>query len=295
MAILQAIIFAVYQFELTILYAYFPEIVSAHLLGAIDFQSDEGSSQLVFCERFFIQGRDVGEEKMNSYTTTWYANQFTSQASVNLVLILISVFLRPGSVKIAMISQAITALMCAVFLTLCWRLLPARKAKLKLPKGTSLAIAGFKQNWYLGKKIWQNYKGGLRWFLLSTIFAEAAASAIGSTAVIFLSLHLRLSASKIGIFFEVSLIGVIAGTKVRIENLFCLTYYATVLLCWIEIPKSNVDCVALHGNHHACPRWISYMGNLDRRTCYEIYESKNQFYVVGTRIWVVRHYWMLDC
>ena len=52
MAILQAIIFAVYQFELTILYAYFPEIVSAHLLGAIYFRSDECSSQLVFVNVF---------------------------------------------------------------------------------------------------------------------------------------------------------------------------------------------------------------------------------------------------
>ena len=162
---------------------------------------------------------------MNSYTTTWYANQFTSQAAVNLVLIALATGFKLGSVKIAMISQAITALMCAVFLTLCWRLLPARKAKHKLPKGTSLAIAGFKQNLYLAKKIWQDYKAGLRWFLLSTIFAEAAASAIGSTAVIFLTLHLKLGAAKIGIFFEVSLIGVIAGTKVRFEiflfNILC--------------------------------------------------------------------------
>lgn len=53
MAILQAIIFAVYQFELTILYAYFPEIVSAHLHGAIDSQVDNGSSQLVFVNVYF--------------------------------------------------------------------------------------------------------------------------------------------------------------------------------------------------------------------------------------------------
>lgn len=160
---------------------------------------------------------------MNSYTTTWYANQFTSQATVNLVIICFSAGFKLGSIKTAMVSQAITALMSGVFLTACWRLLPARKAKHKLPKGTSLAIAGFKQNWYMAKKIWQKYQSGLRWFLLSTIFAEAAASAIGSTAVIFLTLHLKLNAFKIGIFFEVSLIGVIAGTKVRFEISFCST------------------------------------------------------------------------
>ena len=72
----------------------------------------------------------------------------------------------------------------------------------------------------MAKKIWTNYKMGLRWFLLSTIFAEAAASAVGSTAVIFLSLHIQLTAFQIGIFFEVSLIGVIIGTKVRFDHCF---------------------------------------------------------------------------
>jgi MFS-type transporter involved in bile tolerance (Atg22 family) len=72
----------------------------------------------------------------------------------------------------------------------------------------------------MAMKIWRNYKVGLRWFLLSSIFAEAAASAVGSTAVIFLNLNLQLNALQIGIFFEVSLIGVVAGTKVRFYQLF---------------------------------------------------------------------------
>lgn len=65
----------------------------------------------------------------------------------------------------------------------------------------------------MAKKIWKNYKSGLRWFLISTVFGEAGASAVGSTAVIFLSLHIGLTAGQIGIFFEVSLLGVILGTK----------------------------------------------------------------------------------
>eukprot|EP00531_Pseudo-nitzschia_arenysensis_P004484 CAMPEP_0116127188 /NCGR_PEP_ID=MMETSP0329-20121206/6713_1 /TAXON_ID=697910 /ORGANISM="Pseudo-nitzschia arenysensis, Strain B593" /LENGTH=504 /DNA_ID=CAMNT_0003621283 /DNA_START=113 /DNA_END=1627 /DNA_ORIENTATION=- len=185
MAILQAIVFAVYQLELTILYAYFPEI-----------------------------GREVGQGLMNRFTTSWYANQFTSQASVNLIIILCSIFFKLGTVKTSMVSQSITAAFCAVFMTACWRYLPEKEPKHKLPKGNSLVMAGFKQNVYMAKKIWTNYKMGLRWFLLSTIFAEAAASAVGSTAVIFLSLHIQLTAFQIGIFFEVSLIGVIIGTKV---------------------------------------------------------------------------------
>ncbi len=65
----------------------------------------------------------------------------------------------------------------------------------------------------MAKKIWRTYKTGLRWFLISTVFGEAGAGAVGSTAVIFLSLHIGLNAGQIGVFFEVSLLGVILGTK----------------------------------------------------------------------------------
>lgn len=182
----------------------------------IDYQ--QTTHQRTFLSPFFIQGRDVGEEKMNRFTTTWYANQFVAQASVNLFIILCSIFFKLGTVETAMVSQGITTLFTGVFMALCWKNLPGKEPKHTLPKGNSLILAGFKQNLYMTKKIWSNYKAGLRWYLLSTIFAEAAASAVGSTAVIFLSLHLKLTAFQIGIFFEASLVGVIIGTKVRFDH-----------------------------------------------------------------------------
>jgi len=184
MACLQAFVLAVYQFELTVLYAYYPEI-----------------------------RRDVGFEKMVSYTGTWYFNQFVSQAGVNLLLIVCSLLLALGTVKTAWLSQGVTTIFCLVFLPLCWKLMNAAPRKHEMPKGQNLLLVGFKQNFHMAKKIWKNYKAGLRWFLISTVFGEAGASAVGSTAVIFLSLHLGLSAAQIGVFFEVSLIGVILGTK----------------------------------------------------------------------------------
>lgn len=141
--------------------------------------------------------------------------QFCSQAGVNLVIIGFNAGFGLGTVKTTWLSQGITTLFCLVFLPLCWRLMSSPPRKHVLPKGESLALAGFKQNWHMMQKIWRNYKSGLRWFLISTVFGEAAASAVSSTAVIFLSLHIGLNATEIGIFFEVALIGVIFGTKVR--------------------------------------------------------------------------------
>eukprot|EP00536_Pseudo-nitzschia_multiseries_P012624 jgi/Psemu1/244750/estExt_Genewise1.C_4920042 len=184
MAILQAIIFCVYQVQVMALFAYYPELAT-----------------------------EVGEKRMNSFVSTWSFTQFLSQATVNLVILLLSASLKLGTVRTAMVSQGIVMTVSVVFITMCWSRMPQRSRKHVLPKGHSLTLAGFKQNFRTFKKIMTHYKRSLRWFLLSTIFGEAAASAVGSTAVVFLNGNIGLSALKIGIFFEVSLIGVVVGTK----------------------------------------------------------------------------------
>ena len=113
-----------------------------------------------------------------------------------------------------MVSQSLVAVVCLISLTMCWRSVPQRPIKHRLPKGSSLLVAGFRQNYRTAKMIWKHYDG-LKWWYISTIFGEASASAVGTTAVVFLTGNLQLTAQQIGIFFEVSLIGVIFGTKVR--------------------------------------------------------------------------------
>jgi len=184
MAVLQAIIFMFYQVQIMSLFAYYPEMA-----------------------------RDVGEERMNSFSSTWSFSQFLSQAGVNVIILACSITFKLGPVHTSMVSQGVVMAFCLVFLSMCWTMMPKRPHKHVLPKGDSLVFTGFKQNVRTFKKIITHYKIGLRWFLMSTIFGEAAASAVGTTAVVFLQLNLGLSPSQIGIFFEVSLLGVVAGTK----------------------------------------------------------------------------------
>lgn len=184
MVILQAFIFMVYQVQVMAIFSYYPEIA-----------------------------RESGEYKMNSYVATWSASQFTGQATVNFIILAASYFGRLGTVRTAMVMQGLAMLVCAVYLSMSWRLMPKRQPRHKLPDGHSLVLAGFRQNYLTTIKIWKNYKTGLRWFLVSTIFGESSATAVASTAVIFLNLNLGLSALQIGLFFQVSLFGVIFGTK----------------------------------------------------------------------------------
>ena len=163
---------------------------------------------------------------MNSYTSTWSLSQFASQASFNAVIIIVVHVRKLSTVHASMFCQGMTFLFCVIFFSWAWFLLGKRPRRHVVPKGKSILFAGFAQNWKTFKNIWRNYKMGLRWFLISTIFGQAAASAVASTAVVFLNGNLGLSAVQIGVFFEITLLTVLIGTKVRITvpTLFGMQY-----------------------------------------------------------------------
>lgn len=182
MLVLQSICLAVYQIQVMITVAYYPEMAS-----------------------------EVGERRMVSYSSTWSFSMFCSEAGVNIVIIVLIVALKLDNVTSAWLGQGVGCLFGIVFFTLGWRL-PNRPRKHRLPKGSSLLSAGFKQNIITAKKIWGNYTG-FKWFLVSTLFGQAAAAGIGTLAVIFLNGHLGMNSLQIGVFIEMSLIGVVFGTK----------------------------------------------------------------------------------
>ena len=161
---------------------------------------------------------------MNEYTSTWSLTQFSSQATFNICILACVSGFALTTIQTSMLSQTGTTIFCMIFLTWGWKLIPNRPRKHKLPKGQSILLAGFKQNWRTCKSIWKNYKTGLRWFLVATAFAEAAAAGVTTTAVIFLNGNLQLSPLQIGIFFQVSLMTVIVGTKVSYIYIYIHTH-----------------------------------------------------------------------
>lgn len=81
-------------------------------------------------------------------------------------------------------------------------------------KKPKLLTIGFLQNWNTVKRINLNYRNSLRWFLLACVFGEAAATAFATVSVVFLTDHLGLDASQVGIVFLISLVSTIVSCKI---------------------------------------------------------------------------------
>ena len=90
--------------------------------------------------------------------------------------------------------------------------MPEAPATHVLPPGSSLWTIGFKQTYHTAKSIWCHYKAGLRWFLLATVFAEAASNAFTVVAVVYLTEEVDLSGNGIAIFFLVVLVASLPGS-----------------------------------------------------------------------------------
>merc|ERR1719263_886718 len=96
--------------------------------------------------------------------------------------------------------------------------MPARPPSRELPGGVSgfLGILryGLRQNVLTAKSINREYKKGLRWYLLSTVFAQSAVGALTTTSVVYLSSEVGLNATDISLFFLAVLVGTVPGSRI---------------------------------------------------------------------------------
>jgi MFS-type transporter involved in bile tolerance (Atg22 family) len=148
-----------------------------------------------------------------SDTATFTMAQFGAQSSFLIVVIGISLALGLGDVATAQVSQGINSVWVAVGFSLGWNYLPSVGINHTLPEGRSLLTQGFVQNWKTAKRINKHYARGLRWFLFAIVFAEAATNAFTVVSVVYLDGHIGMSGSEIGIFFFVTLLGTLPGSK----------------------------------------------------------------------------------
>jgi MFS-type transporter involved in bile tolerance (Atg22 family) len=190
MLILQAVAVVFYYAQLVSLYAYLPEME-----------------------------RDVGQNKMAGFTGNFQTVQFGSQAAFLVVIAIIVFVTKSDAVLTAQISQGINTATCLIFFSIGWfKYLGSRNAVRKLPKGHSLLLEGFRNNFKTMLRIHRHFKKGIRWFFLALAFGQAAAQAITTLSSIYLADALLLDSLMTSLFFldvlVVSLVGCRIGAKV---------------------------------------------------------------------------------
>lgn len=183
MCLLQSLAVVFYFTQLCVLYAYLPDIA-----------------------------RQVGEFTMAKFTSYFQIIQFGSQAGFLVVIAIVSVVMNPSTVMVGQISQGLNAFSCIILFSVGWfKYLEPVNAVRKLPEGHNMITEGFKNNFKTLKEVNKHYKKGIRWFFLGLCFSQAAAQAIVTVSVIYLTDTLTLSSLETSIFFLAVLVCSLAG------------------------------------------------------------------------------------
>lgn len=113
----------------------------------------------------------------------------------------------------ARISQINTSVTCAVLFAFAWtHLFRDRPALSKVPAGRSVVGSGIRKVKDTAVQIATHYRG-LRWFMLSLIFADSALGALVVVSTTFLKQVLQMQATEIGSVFLVVILCGIPGSK----------------------------------------------------------------------------------
>jgi UMF1 family MFS transporter len=160
----------------------------------------------------------VGQLRHAQYTSRFTGKQFTCQGSFLVLVSVLSYLLgiSDNSVQTARMTQGLNFSILCMFFGMGWKRMPSRQATRELPEGMRgfrIIAYGIGQNFRTATSIHREYKKGLRWYLLATVFAQAGVAALTSTSVVYLSAEVGLNATDTLLFFLVVLMGTIPGAK----------------------------------------------------------------------------------
>jgi len=161
----------------------------------------------------------VGQRKHETFTARFTAKFFIFQAAFLVLLGALSFGfgISNNSTQTARLSQAMNVALLVVLFGVGWRCMPSRPPARDLPNGLTccgVLLYGLRQNVKTAKSIHKQYKKGLQWYLLATMFAQSAVGSLAPLSVVYLSSEVGLNATDISIFFLVVLIGTLPGSKI---------------------------------------------------------------------------------
>lgn len=143
---------------------------------------------------------------------------FSSEAAFLMIVVGFSFLFDLTDVGTARLAQAVNTATLLIAFYFGWKCMPKVPASRELPmdprtgKQRPLWSHGFVQIWETGKQINTQYSRGLRWFLLATMFSEAAAEAFSVVAVVYMDEELGMTTVQIGVFFVIGLVSLVPGT-----------------------------------------------------------------------------------
>ena len=186
MAILQAIIGALYEFHQAVMMSYLPDIT----------RQDK-----------------VDESTMTHFCKYFYIIQFICQLLYLIAVVAISFGLDLDNVETGQAGQVICCAILSVTLFQTWKLFPETEPRHHLADGhKSLLAAGFRQNWKTCVRINQ-HSMALKWFFISVAVIEAGTSGILPISVTYQTRVLNFDSNEVGIAFVCALVGAVAGSS----------------------------------------------------------------------------------
>lgn len=151
-------------------------------------------------------------KKITTFASLFFVNQFASALSFLILVSALGIILGLNDVTLAQISQGINVVWTAPAFYYGWKLLPYAPPRREIQAGKSILLSGFSQIWKTAVGINTHYGGGLRWFLLSVIFAEAGFYAFTVVSVTYLYEQLGFDGGQIGISFAIVYIASFPGS-----------------------------------------------------------------------------------
>eukprot|EP00979_Chaetoceros_neogracilis_P015718 scaffold6447_cov278-Chaetoceros_neogracile.AAC.1 len=120
----------------------------------------------------------IDEQTLKWYSSLYYMFFFGHQVLFLVVIAAITIIFATSDVLTAQISQGIDATVTGGYFVLTWYYFTKREAKAKLPEGSSLVGAGFKQVFHTAKGLYDHYPKTVGTFFLGCIFSQASKSVL---------------------------------------------------------------------------------------------------------------------
>lgn len=186
---------------------------------------------------------EISDQVTESKTFTWYSSLtsilgFSHQVMFLLIVVGIGMALDLDDQRIGQLGQGIDVFVTGGYFYIAWIFYTPKQARRPLENGTSLAAAGFKQNWRTAKGIFREYPRTVGLYFLGSVFANSGVEAFVTVSITFLNEHLEFDATEVGILYCVVLLAVLPGAYFAFwlaEKLNPLTAIQVQLIAFIGV------------------------------------------------------------